>query len=293
MDYTALAGQRLLRVEVFEPWREFSSQRHAPKRASLLCGALVMAFENAALICTSPLRYFHNQQGTQYGLSSGASVSLGYRITTCDCEDVKTVLPITFGLPPGAEYRHSWMQLPLSAIGMVLVETAIVGVGLADDEPAWGIELRFANGLCYWLSYRPELDGSIELEVPGQHFDIDQIIVNWPEQNFGWLHPASSYPFVLDESCWRSAQVCDWPWPLRKALQSHHAPDAFYRDTMRRALTARFQQTPLLRQRLLALRYPTLVKDVPDGLLEKIVTTLSQRGSLSHMSNGLEDRLDS
>ena len=51
-----MAGQRLLRVEVFEPWREFSLHRHASKGASLLCGALVMVFESAALICTSPLR---------------------------------------------------------------------------------------------------------------------------------------------------------------------------------------------------------------------------------------------
>ena len=274
MDFDAMAGQRLLRVEVFEPWREFSSQRHAPKRASLLCGALVMVFENAALICTSPLRYFHNQQGTQYGLPSGASVSLGYRITTCDREDVKTVVPITFGPPPGAEYRHTWMQSPLPAIGMVLAEIAVVGLGRADGEPVWGIELRFASGLCYWLSYRPELDGNIELDVPGQHFDIDQIIVDGPEHDFGWLHPATPLNFILDDHMWGSAQVADWPHALRKALQSHHAPETFYRDTIRRALLARFRQTPLLQQRLLALCYPVHVKDVPDGLIQEVAAAL-------------------
>ena len=274
MGFSTLAGQCLLRVEVFEPWRESNSQRHAPKGAPLLCGALVMAFENAALICTSPLRYLHSQRGTMYGLPVGESVSLGYRITTCDREDVKTVLPITFGLPPGAEYLHTWMQPPLPAIGMVLAETAIVGVGLADDELAWGIELRFASGLSYWLSYRPELDGSIELDAPGQHFDVDQIIVDEPEQDFGWLHPATPLNFILDNQMWRSAQVADWPLALRKAQQSHQTPEAFYRDTMRRALMARFRQAPLLRQRLLALRYPVQVKDVPDGLIEEIAREL-------------------
>jgi hypothetical protein len=40
MDFDAMAGQCLLRVEVFEPWREFSSHRHASKGASLLCGVV-------------------------------------------------------------------------------------------------------------------------------------------------------------------------------------------------------------------------------------------------------------
>jgi hypothetical protein len=271
MDFNALAGQRLQRVEVFEPWRESGSQRHTPPSLS---GVLVMVFESAALICTSPLRYFHNQQGTQYGLPSGTSVSLGYRITTCDREDVKTVLPITFGMTSGAEYRHTWMQSPLPAISMVLTETAIVEVSCADGEPTWGIELRFASGLCYWLSYRPELDGNIELDVPGQHFDIDQIIVDGPEQSFGWLHPAAPVSFVMGDQVWRSAKFADWPHALRKALQSHQAPEVFYRDTMRRALLARFRQAPLLRQRLLALRYPVQIKDVPDGLIQEIAVAL-------------------
>lgn len=270
MDFNAMTGQRLLRVDVFEPWRESGSHRHALKGALVLCGALVMVFENAALICTSPLRYLHHQHGTQYGLPSGELVSLGYRVTTCDREDVKSLLPITFGLPPGAEYTHTWMHSSLPAFGMVLTETSIVEVSRTDGEPIWGMELRFASGLRYWLSYRPELDGSIELDVPGQHVNIEQIIVDGPEHDFGWLHPAAPLDFILNDQVWRSAKVAHWPLTLRKALQSHQTPEAFYRDTMRRALTARFRQTPLLRQRLLALCYPVQVKDVPDGLIEEI-----------------------
>ena len=267
MDFNALAGQRLLRVEVLEPWRESGSQRHTPPSLS---GALVMVFESAALICTSPLRYLHHQHGTQYGLPSGELVSLGYRVTTCDREDVKTLLPITFGRPPGAEYSHTWTQVASPAIGTAQTETTLVEVSRTGGKPIWGIELRFASGHRYWLSYRSELDGSIALDVPGQHVNIDQIIVDWPEHDFGWLHPAAPLNFILDEQLWRSAKVADWPWPLRRVLQSHQTPEALYRDTMRRALTARFKQTPLLRQRLLALRYPVQVKDVPDGLIEEI-----------------------
>ena len=135
--------------------------------------------------------------------------------------------------------------------------------------------MRFLSG-SYILAWRPDLDGCIEFAPLGHRHAIARIAVNSPAEAFGWLHPAYQHPFVLDENCWRSAHSSDWPWPLRKALQSHHQPGRFYRDTMRRALTARFQQTPLLRQRLLALRYPVQVKDVPDGLIEEIAQAVQR-----------------
>jgi hypothetical protein len=140
-------------------------------------------------------------------------------------------------------------------------------------EGAWALKLRFVGG-SYCLTWRPDLDGCIEFAPAGQQHTIDSITVSSPTEAFGWLHPAYQHPFALDESCWRSAKISDWPWPLRKALQSHQTPGVFYRDTMRRALTARFRPTPLLRQRLLALRFPTQVKDVPDGLIEEIAEAL-------------------
>lgn len=189
---------------------------------------MVFLFDRAALICTSPLRYLRHQQGTLYGLPSGASVSLGYRATVCDHEDVTALLPITFGLPAGEEYWSTWMESALPAIGTTLAEAGVVGEGGADGEPAWGIGLRFAQGRRYRLSYRPELDGSLELAAPGQHFSLGQIVVEGPEQDFGWLHPAVPLDFILDDQVWRTAKVADWPLALRKALQSHHAPEAFY-----------------------------------------------------------------
>ncbi len=283
MDFNALAGQRLLGVDVFEPWGEYTSQRYAPKGVPPLSGALVFLFDRAALICTSPLRYLRHQQGTLYGLPSGASVSLGYRATVCDREDVATLLPITFGLPSGEEHWHTWRESALPAIGTTLAEAVVVGEGGADGEAAWGVELRFAQGRRYRLSYRPELDGSLELAEPGQHFNIEQILVEGPEQDFGWLHPAVPLDFILDDQVWRSAKAADWPLALRKALQSHHAPETFYRDTLHRALTARFRQTPLLLQRLLALHYPVQVKDVPDGLIEELAVAL-RKDSLARLA---------
>lgn len=274
MDFNALAGQCLLGVDVFEPWGEYTSQRYSPKGVPPLSGALVFLFDRAALICTSPLRYLRHQQGTLYGLPSGATVSLGYRATVCEREDVAALLPITFGLPSGEEYWHSWRESALPAIGTTLTEAVIVGERGADGEPAWGIELRIAQGRRYRLSYRPELDGSLELAAPGQHFSLDQIVVEGPEQDFGWLHPAVLLDFILDDQVWRTAKVADWPLALRKALQSHHAPEDFYRQTTRRALLARFRQRPFHLQRLLALRNPVHCSDVPDGLIEEVAAEL-------------------
>lgn len=272
MNLEALTGQRLLRVEVFEPWGEYTAHRYAPKGVPPLSGALVMVFEHSALICTSPLRYLRHQQGTVYGLSSGTSVSLGYRVTVCDHEDVKTLLPITFGLPSCVEYWHTWMESALPAIGTTLTGAMVVEELCSACVQAWGIELYFAKSRRYRLSYRPELDGSIELDEPGQHFNINQIVVLGPEQDFGWLHPAAPLDFILEDKVWRSAKVADWPLALRKALQSHREPETFYRQTMRRALIARFRQRPHDLQRLLALRYPVQVNSVPDGLIEELFT---------------------
>lgn len=276
MDFNALAGQRLLRVDVFEPWGEYTTQRYGPKGVPPLSGGLVFLFDSAALICTSPLRYRHHQQGTMYGLPSGASVSLGYRVTVCDREDVKALLPMTFGLPSGEEYWYTRMESALPAIGTTLTQAGVVGEGGTVCELAWGIELCFAQGRRYRLSYRPELDGSIELAAPGQHFKIDRIVVLGPEEDFGWLHLAAPLDFILDDQLWRSATVADWSLALRKALQSHQAPEVFYRQTLRRALLARFRQRPLHLQRLLALRYPVKVKDGPDGLVEEVAQSLSR-----------------
>ena len=273
MDFSALAGQRLLGVKVFELW----GQHHGLKGVSILSGALALRFESAALVCTSPLRYLRHQQGTLYGLASGASISLGYRATIATPEEADALLPRSFGRSFGLGQWHAWRLLQLPAIGSTLTEITIAGMGRDDRGPSWCIELCFEGSHRYQLGYRLDLDGSIELDAPGQHFEIDQIIVDGPEQDFGWLHPAAPLDFILDDQVWRSAKVADWPWSLRKVRQSHQAPVAFYRETIHRALTARFRQRPLLLQRLLALRYPVQVKDVPDGLIEEIAQVFTQR----------------
>ena len=148
-----------------------------------------------------------------------------------------------------------------------------------QSQATWSVKMRFLDG-SYTLAWRADLDGCIEFAPLGHRHTIDRIVVSSPDAPFGWLHPAYPHQFVLGDSCWRSAQVSDWPWSLRKALQSHHEPEKFYRETLSVALAARFRQWPLLRQRLLALSYPLQVSDVPRGLYAALAQNLHQGDAL-------------
>ena len=274
MRLETLIGKPLTAIEVCEPWAKALTTQ--PALLQNLAGALVLIFGNGheavSLLCTSPLRHLHCPNGTVFGLASGDAVSLGCRITLCDTADA-SVLRSTVTSPQWAP----WTRLAHSATGQTLTRIDVTTDQRAVNPQCWGLDLTFATGQCLRLSYRLDLDGCVELAAPGQHAEIDRITVEGPEQDFGWLHPAVPVSFVLDEQAWRSAKVADWPHALRKALQSQQAPEVFYRQTMHRALMARFRQSPRLQQRLLALRYPVQVKDVPHGLIEEIAQTFRRQ----------------
>ena len=274
MRLETLIGKPLTAIEVCEPWAKALTTQ--PALLQNLAGALVLIFGNGheavSLLCTSPLRHLHCPNGTVFGLASGDAVSLGYRITMCDTADA-FVLRSTVTSPQWTP----WTRLTHSATGQTLTRIDVTTDQRAVNPQCWGLDLTFASGQCLRLSYRLDLDGCIELAAPGQHVGIDRITVEGPEQDFGWLHPATPLSFVLGEQVWRSAKVADWPHALRKALQSQQAPEVFYRQTMHRALMARFRQSPRLQQRLLALRYPVQVKDVPHGLIEEIAQTFRRQ----------------
>jgi hypothetical protein len=274
MRLETLIGKPLTAIEVCEPWAKALTTE--PASCQNLAGALVLIFGNGhaavSLVCTSPLRHLHCPNGTVFGLASGDAVSLGYRITLCDTADA-FVLRSAITSPQWTP----WTRLTHSATGQPLTRIDVATDQRAVNPHCWGLDLTFASGQCLRLSYRLDLDGCIELAAPGQHVEIDRITVEGPEQDFGWLHPAVPVSFVLEEQVWRSAKVADWPHALRKALQSQQAPEVFYRQTMHRALMARFRQSPRLQQRLLALRYPVQVKDVPHGLIEEIAQTFRRQ----------------
>ena len=270
MFFEQLLLQPLRKIELLDPWQD-----NGPRAAgtNLLAGAIVLRFDQTAVVCTSPLVYMQSQSGTFIAVPGvDCMASLGYRLTLTTHEDADLMSPSALSWKVIAP--KSWM---LSTESITGAAAPILLLAAMEQQPqaTWSVKMRFLGG-SYVLAWRPDLDGCIEFAPEGHQHSIDSIAVNSPADAFGWLHPAYQQPFVLDENCWRSAQVSDWPWPLRKALQSHHDPQKFYRDTLRRAWTARFKQAPLLRQRLLALRYPVQVKDVPNGLIQEVAAALSK-----------------
>lgn len=273
MFFEQLLLQPLRKIELIDPW---PSDIAGVAGSSLLAGAMILHFDQEAVVCTSPLRYMRDQSGTTVaGTGRDVMVSLGYRLTLTPRDDAELMFPK--GLCRKVIAPKEWMMSADPGTAPVAHVLLLAEVE-QQSQAAWSLRMQFLGG-SHGLSWRPDLDGCIEFAPAGHHHTIDRIAVTSQDGAFGWLHPAYPHPFVLDEVCWRAAQVSDWPWPLRKALQSHHAPEAFYSVTMHRVLMARFRQTPLLRQRLLALRYPVQVKDIPGGLIENVSAALCAEDS--------------
>lgn len=268
MFFEQLLLQPLRKIELLDPW---SDDMTGAAGSSLLAGAIVLRFDQTAVVCTSPLRYMQSQSGTFIAVPGvDCMASLGCRLTLTTQEDADLMSPSVLSQKVIAP--KSWM---LSTESITGAAAPVLLLATMEQRPqaTWSVKMRFLGG-SYILAWRPDLDGCIEFAPVGQQHTIDRIAVHSPADAFGWLHPAYQHPFILDENCWRSARISDWPWPLCKALQSHHEPEKFYRETLSRALGARFRQTPSLRQRLLALRYPVQINDVPDDLIQEIAAAL-------------------
>ena len=275
MLFEQLLLQPLRKIELIDPW---PGDITGAASSSLLAGAIALHFDQTAVVCTSPLRYMQSQSGTFIAVPGvDCMASLGYRLTLTAQEDADLMFPSALSRKVIAP--ESWILSADPIIGAA-APVLLLAAMEQQSQATWSVKMRFLVE-SYTLAWRPELDGCIELAPLGHRHTIDCIAVNSPTEAFGWLHPAYQHPFVLDENCWRSAQVSDWPWPLRKALQSHHEPKKFYRETLSRALAARFRQTPMLRQRLLALGYPVQVSDVPGGLYAALAQNLQQGGALN------------
>ena len=136
--------------------------------AALLFGGVAFVFERQALILTSPLRYRSKPVGSYYGLPDGRSVSLGFRVTLCDADELNAFLPIAACLP----HWLGWRALLLPAVGDALESLQVVASCGAANR--WEIELSFLAGLRYCLRYHPELDGSIEVAPPGIYHRLEQ-----------------------------------------------------------------------------------------------------------------------
>lgn len=256
--FPELVGQKLCRLWAFDQDNFPSSTNN-----SLLAGVQAWEFDDAVLVFSSPLRHLHCVRGSVLGNKSGDLCDVGFRVTLLDSESADAWLSNYTGCT-SVDAPH-WHRL----IGQRLNDIRVVPNN-ANHQQCWSMELAFSKEAkpCS-VTYRMDLDGLIETSW-GSRFELQQIEVSSPKQAFGWLHPAAPLEFILGEQLWRSAQLSDWPFAIRKQLQTSAQPDVFYRDTLSRALVARFQQHPRYRQRLQALQYPVSVKGMPNGLLDEL-----------------------
>jgi hypothetical protein len=259
MIFPELAGQKLCQLWAFD-------QDNFPcvTNNSLLAGVQAWEFEDAVLMFSSPLRHLHCAQGSVFGNELGGLCDVGYRVTLLSHESAEAWLSRFVGRT--TVDAPNWRRL----MGQPLRSVDLMSDSVQSSLTPWNIELLFGEEVhpCS-VVYRSDLDGLIEAGS-GERFELQQIEVSSPKQAFGWLHPAAPLEFILGEQMWRSAQMPDWPFAVRKQLQTSTQPDAFYRDTLSRALVTRFQQHPRYRQRLQALQYPVTVKGMPDGLLDEL-----------------------
>ena len=261
--------QPLRRIELIQPWRA-AGNRPGVVGDSLLAGAMALHFEHSALVFRSPLRFSACQTGTVIGFrSDGAVQTLGYRFDVVPSEDVG-------GLFSACEPRLSLRpdQWPgLCHVGKA--QSVFLLADLGQHGASNCLRLRLLDrGWCS-VMYRRDLDGAIELSPQDERAEVPSIEVCSPDNEFGWLHPASAHPFVLDGNYWRTAHPRDWPWPLAPEWRSQPLSSE-YRRVMKAALRARFEQHGNLRRRLLALGISVVVTGVADGLIEELAAELRE-----------------
>ncbi len=262
-----LLFRELTKIELIEPWRCACLAAGVVGR-SLLAGAMALHFEDLALICTSPLRYLRSGLGTQLAATYAESMlSLGYRIHVVDSGEADMFLP-------SGSCRLTLASKDMQAHGLSGVEPPLVLLhGIHEGLDLSSINLRLLGSDWFRLAYRHDLDGAIEFAPCESRHQLTTVNVTCPNDEFGWLHPASAHPFVLENRHWKTAHPRDWPWPLARAWRSQPA-SIEYRQVMRSALLARFSQHDNLHRRLKAMQCPATVAGVPEGLIEEVAALL-------------------
>ena len=258
-----LLFRELTKIELIEPWRCTGRAAGVVVR-SLLAGAMALHFGDLALICTSPLRYLRSGLGTQLAATDAESMlSLGYRIHVVDSGEADLFLP-------SGSCRLTLTSKDMQAHGLFGAEPPLVLFhGVHEGIDLASINLRLLGSDWFQLSYRSDLDGAIEFVPCGSRHQLTTVNVTCPNDEFGWLHPASAHPFVLDNRHWKTAHPRDWPWPLARVWRSQPTSSE-YRQVMKAALLARFSQHDKLRRRLKAIQCPVTVAGVPEGLIEEV-----------------------
>ena len=267
MMFDDLLFQALHRVELIDPWRS-PLQQAGVVGSSLLAGGVVLYFDDVALVCTSPLRTGLRSKGTAVALASGGIGALGYCLTLMDVAEAG-------GIASTCLYRRIVSGHDLPFARQANDPHTVLLLDLAEENSAGVCTLRMrllGAGWCE-LAYRADLDGCIELVADGQGCEVECVTVSSSDDTLGYLSPSSAYPFALNGAYWKSAHPRDWPWPLAREWRSQPNSSEF-RQIMKTALLARFEQHPALRRRLLALQCTVSVAGVPAGLIEEVACLL-------------------
>ena len=267
MLFDDLLFQALHRVELIDPWRT-PQQQPGAVGSSLLAGGVVLYFDDVALVCTSPLRTGLRSKGTAVALASGGIGALGYCLTLLDVAEAG-------GIASTCLYRRIVSGHDLPFARQANDPHTVLLLDLAEENSAGVCTLRMrllGAGWCE-LAYRADLDGCIELVADGQGCEVECVTVSSSDDTLGYLSPSSAYPFALNGAYWKSAHPRDWPWPLAREWRSQPNSSEF-RQIMKTALLARFEQHPALRRRLLALQCTVSVAGVPAGLIEEVACLL-------------------
>ena len=269
MMFDDLLFQALHRVELIDPWRS-PLQQAGVVGSSLLAGGVVLYFDDVALVCTSPLRTGLRSKGTAVALASGGIGALGYCLTLLDVAEAG-------GIASTCLYRRIVSGHDLPFARQANDPHTVLLLDLAEENSAGVCTLRMrllGAGWCE-LAYRADLDGCIELVADGQGCEVECVTVSSSDDTLGYLSPSSAYPFALNGAYWKSAHPRDWPWPLAREWRSQPNSSEF-RQVMKTALLARFQQHPALRRKLLALQCTVLVAGMPAGLIEEVAYLLRE-----------------
>lgn len=276
--FEELRGQRLTSILVHDPWDE-AAPLESPQFRWPLFGAIALGFERHTLLLSSPLRYLRCQQGTRYGLADGSSVSLGFRALLCDAAQAEALVSWRLGLP-STDVWWGWQDNGMPVIGQTL--STAPWLCLQPPDRSATVLFDFGEGLRYLLEYRQDLDGAIEFAPDGVRSEPEPIEVSKPSRPFGWLHPRSIRGFVLDDLRWRDTE--HWPIEVRRQYRDVEPQGAVVLGLLKRAWLAYFRQYPDMGRRLLALRVPVRVADLPEGFVASVQAELAAELSATQPS---------
>lgn len=142
MLFEQLLLQPLRKIELLDPWPDDIT---GAAGSSLLAGAIVLRFDQTAVVCTSPLRYMQSQSGTFISVPSvDCMASLGCRLTLMTQEDADLMSPSVLSRKVIAP--KSWM---LSTEWITGAAAPVLLLATMEQQPqaTWSVKMRFLGGL--------------------------------------------------------------------------------------------------------------------------------------------------